>query len=238
MRFDAPRTSATTETATGSEAAAAKTASGVCIYLYAHADPVNGIDPTGFFTQAFGYLAEAAITADYEVDHLGHTILFGRVTKAAGRGYRLKPDILDLSRGGFAEIKPLSLNGIVTGPAQLAVYMLAFGSPPLSYKPITNWPQGPRTTVAGLVPIAYFNVGGVIYYTDVIDNLEDLTVLRTIPMLRTFINANSVRLSQGVASSLGRGLSLARLSASASNAFLQVRAGAQALFSTVSRGLI
>ena len=50
VRFDAPRTSATTETATGSEAAAAKTASGVCIYLYAHADPVNGTDPSGYMT--------------------------------------------------------------------------------------------------------------------------------------------------------------------------------------------
>ena len=48
-RFDASRTSATTETASGSEAAAAKTASGVCIYLYAHSDPVNGIDPSGMF---------------------------------------------------------------------------------------------------------------------------------------------------------------------------------------------
>ena len=48
--FDAPRASTNHGTASGSESARLKTAPGVCIYLYAHADPVNGIDPSGYAT--------------------------------------------------------------------------------------------------------------------------------------------------------------------------------------------
>jgi RHS repeat-associated protein len=66
------------------------------LYMYGKGDPVNNIDPSGLFSQAFGYLAEAAIQEVYERDHPNDEVTYGAWTRQGGplnRAYRLKPDV-------------------------------------------------------------------------------------------------------------------------------------------------
>jgi RHS repeat-associated protein len=140
-------------------------------YLYAGADLINGIDPTGDYTQAFGYAAHDVIGAAYLETHPGSIINPTSYVYAA-----LKPDIFDEVDEGYAEIKPLSFPGITGGLIQIATYDKAYGQNGylhFDYHRITDWPASP--TLATVVAadgesdeIAYFNVDGLIFYTNLV----------------------------------------------------------------------
>ena len=92
-------------------------------YAYCHNNPINNIDPSGMFTQAFGYLAEKAIQMVYSLDHAGDNVSYGRWTRLPGI-FRLKPDILNWSKRSWLEIKPLSVSGVADGTVSYAKYVL------------------------------------------------------------------------------------------------------------------
>jgi RHS repeat-associated protein len=50
-------------------------------YIYGQHDPADNTDPSGMFTQAQGYLAEAAIQAVYASDHSTDVVSYGKWTR-------------------------------------------------------------------------------------------------------------------------------------------------------------
>jgi hypothetical protein len=174
-------------------------------YLYANADAVNNWDPTGMFTQGMGYAAEAAIQAVYAADHPGNVVSYGGWTRLGipgGPAFRLKPDIFNTTTKRWAEIKPLSPSGIVKAAAQLSVYSTLFA--PFFYFPDASWTPSTHFAVAGIVPIVFFNVAGIIFYSDAIDAAEDLIALTTLAALRSFMASQlGQRLAQSLVEVLG-----------------------------------
>jgi YD repeat-containing protein len=159
-------------------------------YLYAGGNPVNGWDPSGHYTQAFGNAAHDVIGAAYLETHPGSIINPTTYVLTS-----LKPDIFDAANDGYAEIKPLSFPGITGGLVQILTYDRAYGENGflhLGYHRITNWPVSP--TLATVVAadgetdeIAYFNVDGLIFYTNLVEDYEDLKQLRNPSDLYRFL---------------------------------------------------
>ena len=165
-------------------------------YLYVEDNPVNGTDPSGHagvfnFTDKFGNRAHAAIESAYQAEHPGAIV--GPTTGVLGTS--LKPDIFDGISRTYMEIKPLSLSGVAKGVFQIGVYSATFNAFNLGYSRGT-WPNGVRSTYVGLDPIAYFNVQGIIFYTDMTDNLDDLATISTVALARQFIIQNSALLTR------------------------------------------
>jgi len=171
-------------------------ASGVCKYLYAHGNPVNMVDPSGHFgifkfTREFGNQAHRVIEDEYQAEHPGAIV--GTTTGILGTG--LKPDIFDGINHTFMEIKPLSLSGVAKGSAQILGYQAAFTLLGVGYSRGT-WPDTARASNVGAVPIIYFNVQGVIFYTDSFDNVDDLTGIVTFAAARQLIIRNSALMTR------------------------------------------
>jgi hypothetical protein len=174
-------------------------------YLYCEANPVNNDDPTGLFTQGFGYLAEAAIQTIYANDHPGNAVLYGQWTRlggALGKAFKLKPDIFNTTTRRWAEIKPLSQSGLVRAGISYAAYNAAFL--PFRYRPDASWNPSTHSAMAGSDPIIFFNAGGIIFYSDAISNVKDVLGLTTIAAARAYFLANEMTLSEGLISSLAR----------------------------------
>jgi hypothetical protein len=62
----------------------------------------------------------------------------------------------------FNEVKPLSLSGISKGFAQLSAYTIAYS--PLGFTANVKWT--PKPAIVQDEPVAFFNVSGIIFYTD------------------------------------------------------------------------
>jgi hypothetical protein len=89
----------------------------------------------------------------------------------------LKPDIFDVFQHVYAEIKPFTLYGITTGFAQITAYDRAYGVGGvlgLNYSRQTAWPQGVGFAIVDDEDIAFFNVQGIIFYTDQTDDADEL----------------------------------------------------------------
>ena len=173
-------------------------------YLYVEDNPVNGIDPLGHlglfkFTKDFGNWAHRVIEDEYQAGHPG--AICGTTTGILGTG--LKPDIFDGHDRVFMEIKPLSLSGVAKGIVQIATYDAAFTAFNLDYLRGT-WPDGVRQSNVGQTPILYFNVQGVIFYTDYVDNLDDLVDITSFALARQFIINNSALIGRTLIPSLVR----------------------------------
>jgi YD repeat-containing protein len=138
-------------------------------YLYADADSPNADDPTGLFTYQFGNAAHAVIGALYQ-DEYPNAI----VNPTRGIWGALKPDIFDVTRFVYAEIKPFTSYGVISGFAQMAAYDRAYGQT-LNYTRDTSWPDGGLNfTVVNGVQLFFFNVQGIIFYTDFTDDAEEI----------------------------------------------------------------
>ena len=61
------------------------------------------------------------------------------------------------------------------------------------YMPEESWVPSTHYATAGLVPIFFFNAGGIIFYTDIMDNLEDLAALATVQAVKGFIRSPAGR---------------------------------------------
>jgi len=197
-------------------------------YLYCQANPVNMTDPSGHLgvfksTREFGNQAHRVIEDEYQAEHPGAICGATRGILATG----LKPDIFDGPNGVFMEIKPLSLSGVAKGAIQIAAYELAFR--PLGYSRGTTWPAGGRQSNVGPIPIVYFNVQGVIFYTDVIDNVDDVISVTTFALARQFILKNSALTTRAVTASLARIPGLVATGKAADSARLQQMFGISVL---------
>jgi len=95
------------------------------------------------------------------------------------------------------EIKPLSLSGVGIGVVQIAAYDYAFGRLNLGYQRGT-WPTRLRETYVGTVPIAYFNVKGVIFYTDLTQNFKELATITSFALARQFVVQYSTELAESL----------------------------------------
>jgi hypothetical protein len=196
--------------------------------LFVADNPVNNVDPTGLFSQGFGYQAHAAIESAYQAEHPGAIV--GPTTGVLGT--RLKPDIFDGISHTYMEIKPLSLSGVAKGIVQIGAYDLAFTALGVGYARGT-WPAGVRGTYVGMDPIAYFNVQGIIFYTDAVDNAEDLVGITSFALARQFVIQNSALLARSFSGSLARIPGLAVSGAATDNTRLQGMEGIATLDSLI-----
>lgn len=206
-------------------------------YLYAHANPVNMTDPSGLFglfkfTRNFGNAAHAAIESAYQAENPGAIV--GPTRGILGP---LKPDIFNPIKMTYGEIKPLSLSGVAAGITQLAAYEVMFGVN--GYPGLTGlrfnhetWPDGVRGAYVGQIPIAYWNCAGIIFYTDMVDNTEDLLALSTFAAAREFIRANSVSMGRTLAGAMPRIAVLASSRAPVDTARFQMHLGIAALLAS------
>ena len=168
-------------------------------YVYANSSPVDLLDPSGLFTQKFGYAVEAAVAPIYELDHPGDAgfITFGKWARV-GLLDRLKPDILNARKKTYVEIKPLSISGIGKAGFQMAVYGVSLGA--VGYRPEREWQPIPPlvaikdTSTGTPTAVIVFNVEGVLFYTDSVDLLEDALAIKSISLLyQLLLNAKALQ---------------------------------------------
>ena len=156
-------------------------------YLYCQADPISNTDPTGLFSQAFGEMAHDIIAGRYLAEHPGTII-----NPTTGILGALKPDIFNGPALRYAEIKPLSFKGIAEAWIQIEAYDKAYGK--LGFSRETSWP--PTFTGAFLAGnwIVYFNIDGIIFYSDAVDDIKDLKNIRNpstaFQVLRNLVSKN------------------------------------------------
>jgi RHS repeat-associated protein len=136
-------------------------------YLYGGANPVNNSDPSGLYTQQFGYDVEDEVEKEYTADFgASDLVSFGKWSRVGGSAsYRLKPDILDLriTRLAWMDIKPLSISGIGSAAASWGLYTAAFSS--FGINPDVTWLQNGRIITVDTLATLVFNCGGIIFYT-------------------------------------------------------------------------
>jgi RHS repeat-associated protein len=145
-------------------------------YLYADTNPINAIDPTGLYTQAFGYAVERRVQAEYERDFGADDLVsFGgwtRLGRPSNRApYSLKPDILDRRdlRGDFSpgriwlEVKPLSVSGVFRAQVSWTLYSSTLSA--FQIFPDYDWLADGRVFTVENQPTFVFNLGGILFYT-------------------------------------------------------------------------
>jgi len=156
-------------------------------YLYCKADPANRIDPSGLFSlfkfsKEFGDEAHRIIEGQYQAENPG--AILGSTTGILGP---LKPDIFNPIKQTFGDVKPLSLSGVTEGVLKIGVYEAYYGIGK-GYSRET-WPNGLRGAHVFGTPIAFWNVLGIIFYTDETSNVDDLIKITTLAAARAFIRS-------------------------------------------------
>ncbi len=143
-------------------------------YLYCHANPINGLDPSGMSINwgVLGKWIHSQIGSMYESEHIG-TIYLGK--SIPGIRGDLMPDIMDFALKEIAEIKPLSHSGMYTGPFQLGTYLAvanALGIPGAVDKIWTpsTWDVGIRNIplpphyAKTMIALTLGNANGLVFY--------------------------------------------------------------------------
>ena len=154
-------------------------------YVYGVNNPVSLIDPSGHFptpySQDFGLAVEDEIEPIYREDHPGdHNLTFGKWGRVPPL-IRLKPDILNHDKKTYLEIKPLSLSGIIQAKIKMGlngIYTENFGGS--GYSPESEWVPSRRLIHPLGVPTIFFNVEGVLFYTDSVDLLTDALTIKAL----------------------------------------------------------
>jgi RHS repeat-associated protein len=141
-------------------------------YLYSQSDPVDLFDPSGMYSQQFGYDVEDEVQRQYSNDFYagdeaplgvsyGGWARVGPPSRSAP--YSLKPDIFDTNRRVWAEVKPLSLSGIAKAGAAWGTYFIALS--PFGYLPEVKWVADGRIVTVDAQSVLIFNTGGIVFYT-------------------------------------------------------------------------
>jgi len=154
-------------------------------YVYGNNNPIRFTDPRGLYSSDDGYSVEDAVEAAYMLERPYEALHTTFGNWARGRGYLpfdylniIRPDILNfagfasgLGFGLYNEIKPLSLNGIAKGSAQMMANEIYLD--PWGFEPDVLWhsPLNPlllkQVNIGGKVkPIMVFNAFGILFYTD------------------------------------------------------------------------
>ena len=192
-------------------------------------------DPSGMlgifkFTRDFGYKAHAAIESAYQAEN--PAAIVGPLKGILGP---LKPDIFNPIKMTYGEIKPLSLSGVAAGIVQMAAYEVMYGvngNPGITGLRFNHetWPDGVRGAYVGQIPIAYWNVAGIIFYTDMVDNTEELLTLTTYAAVRQFIISNSALMGRTLVGAMPRIAMLANSRVPIDTTRLQMHVGIATLF--------
>jgi hypothetical protein len=103
------------------------------------------------------------------------------------------PDILNRTTKRWAEIKPFSYSGVLSGSAQYLFYLNTFE--PFRYWPDAGWKPSTHTTLAGAVPILFWNAGGIIFYTDAVALEKEALLLTSVALAKQYFLKNSARLA-------------------------------------------
>ena len=211
-------------------------------YLYARANPILYLDPSGlltdiFGTSPFGLAAHRAITKIYKQDHsFDDTSRSGRWTRIGDRPprgvtgflYQAKVDLLNDTKKRYAEIKPLSFSGIVSGGAQLKLREWQFSD--TDYQLDVTWTPSMHITTTDLGErIAFVNVGGLVLYTDRWDLAEDVVAIASVKAAEVFFAKYGV---QTIVGALGRIQQLATARVSIDSARLDSSLSIGALIAT------
>ena len=85
-------------------------------------------------------------------------------------GDYLKPDLFDRVSRRYGEVKPLSINGIVSGKTRIELYDAAFAVH--GWARIWGW--SPPSTVIASTRVHFINIDGIVFYTD---SLEEKAAL-------------------------------------------------------------
>ena len=92
-------------------------------YLYCHANPFNGIDPSGLsnlFYAHIGRIVHRELAIIYKNEHPINNVV-ANYYAIPGTAPALKPDIMDYTLKEIAEIKPLNPRGIAKGATKLVL---------------------------------------------------------------------------------------------------------------------
>ncbi|MDY0165550.1 MAG: RHS repeat-associated core domain-containing protein, partial [Thermoguttaceae bacterium] len=110
-------------------------------YLYCHADPVMGVDPSGMTPEdiALGNAAHTIITFYYRAEHLRH-LVEGNTHPWPGRPAG-RPDITNFTQKTIAEIKKDNERERAAGHAQLTRDLLAMNTAQVAY--CSTWGPDP-----------------------------------------------------------------------------------------------
>jgi RHS repeat-associated protein len=202
-------------------------------YLYCHANPITLYDPNGMFSSQQGYQAESAIMEIYVRDHpeaVGH--IYGGTRLYDSLTSYLKPDIQNDYSKTYLEIKPLSTSGIVKGEAKILLDASVYTW--MGYSPEPGWkPSSPFITV-GSQQMLIFNCAGVVFYTDAVDNAEDLLGALTFQALKDVIKRNPQILRTLVGGALERIPVLVAARGTADTARMQQMVGIASLITLIA----
>jgi len=158
--------------------------------------------------------------------HYGQWTRVGPGPGPLNPGYRLKPDIFNMTSKHWAEIKPFSPSGVISAGVKYGIYYAAFR--PFGYLPDAGWAPSTHFALAGTVPIIFWNAGGIIFYTDVLmeDFLDDVLSLSTVALAQNYMKNNVSRVTtRTLFPSLVRINRLAITARAADGARLQQHAG-------------
>ncbi len=160
-------------------------------YLYAQAEPVDNMDPSGEISRQseMGYLAEEAIQAHYTADpvYAGDVadgqVLFGEHCNMGPRR-TLKPDIFNRNRRQWMDIKPFSVRGVANAVTTWNLYSNYFRSYGYTYD--SAFMATPRVFhLTSPVPqhwgiqnninanVVAFNLVGIVFWKEVPDDDVD-----------------------------------------------------------------
>jgi RHS repeat-associated protein len=133
-------------------------------YLYALGNPINEIDPSGFFTDSAPYWrdVESHIRTQYVVQYWGNLVALGWPT-GQGKNPLLQPDIFDYDRKKWMEIKPFTPSGVADGEATWLLYNDNFKS--AGYSPDDVWEPYNQHIPSGDKVFLVQNVRGILFYS-------------------------------------------------------------------------
>ena len=186
-------------------------------YVFGNSDPVINIDPTGNYSQSFGFKVEEEVEDQYKMNNphcavqipaVARNCLFGGRAYFSASGY-LKPDIMDYISKSFNEIKPLSPSGIASGKVQIRAYSAIYGSSPFNMHANADWT--PATAVVDGTLTYFRNIDGLIFYTDderVKREITSATLATLAVITKNAVRNMSTRLGGGAAARAGINIAL------------------------------
>ena len=170
-------------------------------YLYCHANPVNGWDPSGMEWENawIGSEIHKEIANMYMLEHSSNTVLSNNYS-IPGINEILKPDIMDFTKKTIIEIKPLEAKQMAEGVTKLIGYLVACNEnnvPGAYNSSIKEWTPGTWGPSLRIVPIPKYpnycavilgNANGLLVYKRFKCSPDEMKLLLTVELAREIIN--------------------------------------------------
>jgi hypothetical protein len=148
--------------------------------------------------------------------------------------YRAKPDITNMTKKTYNEIKPLSPSGIVAGIAQMALRVVQFSG--YGFVPDFTWVPPEQPLIVGTQLISVINIGGVLFYTDVEINTTEVLVYTTVDVALTIYNNSGAKYA--AMNALPRALVMADTSRKIDEARLEAQCPVGAMLTTAATVMV